>query len=510
MRQTQSESQSSWSHYAKAAAVFTLTTATYLVARTTGWLPGWLSGEEFAEDSESTPALDTSSTDQSIIPPLTNGSGENFQLVELTTSSFWEDDCDKTPLQPTQYRLLQQSSQITVANSIPDQVIQVNQQYTYLLDNAFSGNYSLLGAVETGQNSLPSWLNLQPKLLSTYSIVNGQASGLAINGNKVFLANGGAGLQIIDVSDPGNPMWLSTYYFAAGGWPFGVVINGDIAFIAAGIEGIQIINVSNLGTPSFLSSYPVDNSGEAIHVTLNGSIAFVADSISLQIIDVSNMSNPRLLSSYAVSAQEVAVSNDKVFVAARYAGLQVFDASNLSNPSLLSTIYPVGTNGVTYGVTINGSVAFVADGYAGLQILNISDESNPDLLSTFLVETGQVSGVVISGCTAFVLDDLAGLQIVDVSNLNYPRLLSTYRVATGSAQGVAISGNLVFLADSAVNLQILDITKGGDGAATMARLRQAALADEEGAAFDRALAALKPAGVMAAAVPSEPMSTTVP
>jgi hypothetical protein len=57
MRQTLSQPQSSWSRYAKAAALFTLTTATYLIARTTGWLPGLFNYEESPKDIDNTSKL---------------------------------------------------------------------------------------------------------------------------------------------------------------------------------------------------------------------------------------------------------------------------------------------------------------------------------------------------------------------------------------------------------------------------------------------------------------------
>ena len=76
MRPTQPQPQSSWSHYAKAAAVFTLTTATYLLARTTGWLPGWFSSEKSSEDDDKSSALTTSSIETSLTPVITTENQE--------------------------------------------------------------------------------------------------------------------------------------------------------------------------------------------------------------------------------------------------------------------------------------------------------------------------------------------------------------------------------------------------------------------------------------------------
>ena len=210
MRQIQSRSQSSWSHYAKVAAIFTLSTATYLLARTTGWLSGWFSREKFADLSKNTNALSESSTMEAfVIVPLTERGEGDFQTEGFTDLSTTKEDSDQPQAQSNQRHLLQQQSSIIAINPIPDQIIEVGKPYSYSLDNVFSGNFTRLDAVERGKTNLPSWLSLQYKLVGSFRFLNCQ--NIKISGNLAFVSSYQSGIQILDISVPSVPRLLSSY-----------------------------------------------------------------------------------------------------------------------------------------------------------------------------------------------------------------------------------------------------------------------------------------------------------
>jgi hypothetical protein len=45
---------------------------------------------------------------------------------------------------------------------------------------------------------------------------SGGALGVAVSGNYAYVADGAAGLQVIDVSNPASPQWLGGYDTAGG------------------------------------------------------------------------------------------------------------------------------------------------------------------------------------------------------------------------------------------------------------------------------------------------------
>ena len=75
--------------------------------------------------------------------------------------------------------------------------------------------------------------------------------GVAVSGNTVFVANGRAGLSILNVRDPSNPQLLGIYP-AGSASANGVAISDNTVFVANG-DAVQILDLrlaALTGTPS--------------------------------------------------------------------------------------------------------------------------------------------------------------------------------------------------------------------------------------------------------------------
>ena len=85
----------------------------------------------------------------------------------------------------------------------------------------------------------------------------GQANALQVVGNYAYFAAGTAGLQVIDVSNPVNPVRVGGYDTIGTAEEVHVV--GDHAFVAEG--GLRVIDVSNPAKPVRVGA--VETSGHA-------------------------------------------------------------------------------------------------------------------------------------------------------------------------------------------------------------------------------------------------------
>jgi len=338
---------------------------------------------------------------------------------------------------------------VVVANPIPDQFVQIGEEYTYGLGRVFSGDYLRLQST-----NLPDWLHLEYNQFGSYQTNMIDALGVAVSGNTVFVANWKSGLLILNVSDPSNPQYLSTYG-AGNDYSVGVAVSGNTVFVANWKSGILILNVSDPSNPQNLSTYPVANSS-AYGFAVSGNTLFVATGYAgVLILNVSDPSNPQYLSTYSTGrgvANGVAVSGNTVFVANGNA-LLILNVSDPSNPQYLSS-YPAGS-GSTRGVAVSGNTVFVANGNA-LLILNVSAPLNPRNLSTYPAGKSIINGVAVSGNTVFVANNDVGLLILDASDPSNPQLLGIYPAGGGLANGIAVSGNTVFIANGNAGLQIPD------------------------------------------------------
>ena len=89
----------------------------------------------------------------------------------------------------------------------------------------------------------------------------GYCQGIAVDGDIAFLACGGNGMAVMNISDPTNP---TTPVFATFiGWAYGVYVNGDYAYVAAGNGGLRIIDIETPIGPPWTSTYRDTNGNPA-------------------------------------------------------------------------------------------------------------------------------------------------------------------------------------------------------------------------------------------------------
>jgi hypothetical protein len=62
----------------------------------------------------------------------------------------------------------------------------------------------------------------------------GLAEGVYVSGNYAYVADGGAGLRVIDVSNPANPREVG--FFDTPGFAEDVYVSGNYAYVAMGVQ----------------------------------------------------------------------------------------------------------------------------------------------------------------------------------------------------------------------------------------------------------------------------------
>ena len=110
----------------------------------------------------------------------------------------------------------------------------------------------------------------------------GNANDVKVVGGLAFVADGSAGLQIIDISTPDAPFIVGSFDTPGEAW--GVAVQGDTAYIADGDSGLQIIDVSNPSIPSFLGAVVtpgIANGGDG-----TGTRAVIAAGSGAAVVDV--------------------------------------------------------------------------------------------------------------------------------------------------------------------------------------------------------------------------------
>lgn len=310
------------------------------------------------------------------------------------------------------------------------------------------GNLAFLADGEVGLDIVDISDPDNPILVGNYD-TPGEANKVDVVNNIAYVASGTGGLQIIDISTPDNPTLLGsnplTVLFGISGLGRGVEVVGDTAFVAAATVGLDIIDVSDPANPTILSNISNPDFAWANNVTVEGNTAFISHTGGMDIINITDVNNPVLLSSYsAINSLDVDIVENTAFIAFEN-GLDIVDISDLNHPTLIGN-YDIDS---VKGIEVKDNKAFLTGLFNGLTVLDVSDPTKPILLDDYLFYYADyTTDVNIVDNTAYVSNSL-GIEILDISNPVDPTLLSNYN--TQRAIQIAVSGNLAFVVNQDVD-----------------------------------------------------------
>lgn len=287
--------------------------------------------------------------------------------------------------------------------------------------------------------------DLESPFRLTYYPCN-SAQSIAVVGNRAYLA--GAGLEILDVTNPQQPIPLGSCAVPGGD----IIISGNYAYVADYSSGLYIVDISDSNNPIQVGSFAT-NGIRSLAIS-NGYAYLAVYWDGLQILNISDPQNPTFVGSYNTPglATGVAVSGNIACIADYGDGLQIFD---ISNPYFTSLIGTIDLPGASENVTLYGDMAYVSANYYGLHVIDLSYPQTPTLIGSYDTP-GDARLTVFRDGIAYV-GDWSGLQIIDVSNPQNPALLS-FLDTPGSGLDLAVSGDIACVADGSSDLLIYNIS----------------------------------------------------
>ena len=291
----------------------------------------------------------------------------------------------------------------------------------------------------------------------------GNANEVYIDGDYAYIADGNAGLQIIDITDKKNPDIIATCDTPDDAW--GVYVEGNYAYIVG--NGLQIIDITDKKNPNIISSA----SGGPEGIYIKGNYAYTSGDDDLLIMDITNKVNPYPVGSYNLSSEYIIKNNSSdatefawdIYVEGNYAfiavgsrdkitemdgrGLQIIDITDKKNPDIVGVCK---TSGNAWGVFVEGNYAYVVDINRVLQIIDITDKQNPKTI-------GSCPGgwdIYVEGNYAYTNNN-SDFQIIDITDKNNPVIIGTCGTP-GDVSGIFVEGKYAYIADNEAGLQIID------------------------------------------------------
>ncbi len=305
-----------------------------------------------------------------------------------------------------------------------------------------------------------AWASITPGLYAT----TGNAMGVVVSEDRAYVAAGSAGLQVVDVSAPMEPLGLGGA--PTSGASTAVVVSEARAYSAdCTYRGrhtqpqppctFRAIDVK-LGTePTELGS--LELSEIPVEIAVSEDLAVVLSDDSYRVIDVSDPGGPVEVAAErwgGQTANGLAMARNHAFIVmAGYTnGLLVADLSSPTSPAWVGIVH-----GAFSDVAVENDIAFVVDlQQAGFRVLDVSDPAAP--VEIGFGETPEPAGqVVVTDGFAYVTELVPSgwtnsdpdLWIFDLADPTAPILVGTYQ-ATGSwgesFLDLDVAGGLAYLA----------------------------------------------------------------
>lgn len=290
-----------------------------------------------------------------------------------------------------------------------------------------------------------------PRLLAGVDLVE-EVVGVACAGSSIAVAlRVQGGVAVYDVTDPSAPQFRYYRWFQHPA--FGVAASGARVFVANGAAGLQILEPD---APAVVA--PVGTLAQGswrVAATVHPQpLAAVSTSGGLRLVDVSDPSHPTQAGFLALTppANSLVFSGEHLYVVGSANGLNIINVADPAAPVLVAALSDAGG----WDVDVEGGLACVAGYGDALITIDVSDPAHPRVLSRFWLPGAPLNAVDLVGDLAYVAFDTGGFGIVDLSTPSTPVLLGVVDTS-GQAMDVVVSGNLAFVCDN-TGLLVIDVS----------------------------------------------------
>ena len=287
-----------------------------------------------------------------------------------------------------------------------------------------------------------------------------EALAVRVLGNYAYLLDAQAGLEIIDVSVPANPVHVGNYN--TGQRLSGFELAGTNAVVSD--SELSILDLSNPASPQLIGH--TTNGNVAIyHLQVAGSHAFTAGYYGLQIVDLTSPTNPVVVGRWedlpgcCSQATRVQVVGHIAYVTVDTDGggsgeeihQAVIDVSDPANPVFLK--YLDNIHSFINETREFGHYLLTVDYTPFLNVYDNTDPTNIILVASFPTRSWTF-GLTIVGNYAYVPEEVGAVQVFDVSNPTNVVEVAVFDTH-GRTQSAFVANDLVYAANWDKGLAII-------------------------------------------------------
>ncbi len=330
---------------------------------------------------------------------------------------------------------------------------------------------------------------------------------MANEGDLLYVADAWNGFTILNVSDSAHPevvgVYLADHYNNLGVNASGIVLRDNLVYLGAGHLGLEVVNVSNPAEPVFLGAFRIKNPSCTWYgaVNLSGDVAHIGwyltacstadlwDFVNLDISDPGSIFELGELGSFVGRPRRILTTDKEIAFIGRSTGSTVETDLTIdtSDPGQPEVIYEGVIPGVADVALVGGNILYLAsdhigavDPEPGLYIQEVTDPATPTLLGLIHGDLGDevyldlAYSIVVQNERAYLIGrgcsppgDACGIQVayvLDVSSPIAPVLLDTVPYVGGTKSSLFVNEPFVYATnefegpnDPAIGLVVMEV-----------------------------------------------------
>jgi hypothetical protein len=156
-------------------------------------------------------------------------------------------------------------------------------------------------------------------------LTGGDAWGIDVHEDIVYLAVPTNGLEVVDVRDLSSPKKVSTVAGTQSAWD--VHVHPPWIYVGCHANGIKILSLTDKESPQIVGHFLDQDGGEALGVWGDGETLYVADNFRAEVLDVLDPTQPREVGEYPNlnGAHDIYVEENLIYIAEGKKGLIILE-----------------------------------------------------------------------------------------------------------------------------------------------------------------------------------------
>lgn len=252
--------------------------------------------------------------------------------------------------------------------------------------------------------------------------VEGYPGLVEVADDHAYVANGGWGVNVIDVSEPTQPVAVGSL----GSWPWAyeTVVRKGRAYVAFGDGGVRVFDVTDPAAAVEIGGYAADET-HALSIALAGDLVVLGESgydeatwwgLGVRLLDATDPGALATVGYYATPGLSPAPvglvgAPGRLFAAVEDEGLRVVD---IRDPSNLAEVGHFATDGWAIDVAAVGRCVAVGDDANGLTVLGGWGSNAPSERGA-ITTSAPVVAVETAGRLVYVAEGEGGFEVFDLS-----------------------------------------------------------------------------------------------